>query len=69
MRRVALLAIRAYQRAVSPALPAACRFAPSCSEYGYLAIERFGLWKGGWLTARRLARCHPFHEPGYDPVP
>lgn len=69
MRRFALAGIRFYQRAVSPGQPSACRFQPSCSHYGYDAIEKHGLLHGGWLTLRRLARCHPFHQGGYDPVP
>jgi hypothetical protein len=69
MKRVALRFIAYYQRGVSPALPATCRFQPTCSNYGYEAIERYGLLRGGWLTVRRLSRCHPFHAPGYDPVP
>lgn len=69
MRRLALAGIRFYQRAASPGLPPSCRFEPSCSHYGYEAIDRHGLFKGVWLTVRRLARCHPFHEGGYDPVP
>ncbi len=69
MRRLALLGIRFYQRAVSPGVAPACRFEPSCSRYGYEAIEKHGLVRGGWLTLRRLARCHPFHTTGYDPVP
>ena len=58
-----------YRRFVSPALPAACRFYPSCSNYGLEAIDRFGPLKGVYLTTRRLLRCHPFHEGGVDPVP
>jgi putative membrane protein insertion efficiency factor len=67
--RSAILLIAAYQRLVRPALPAACRFAPSCSEYTRLAIVEHGFGRGVWLGARRLARCHPFHPGGYDPPP
>jgi putative membrane protein insertion efficiency factor len=67
MRALALLLIRAYQRLISPAFRGHCRFTPSCSEYAYEAIERHG-WKGVWLAARRLLRCHPFGASGYDPV-
>lgn len=69
MRTIALWLIRFYQRFLSPVFPAACRFEPSCSEYGYQAIERHGFFKGGWLAARRLGRCHPLNPGGYDPVP
>ncbi|MEX0786547.1 MAG: membrane protein insertion efficiency factor YidD [Dehalococcoidia bacterium] len=69
MKRLVLSAIRTYQRGISPGLPAACRFEPSCSHYGYEAIEKHGLVRGGWLMVRRLARCHPLHATGYDPVP
>ncbi|MBC7263869.1 MAG: membrane protein insertion efficiency factor YidD [Chloroflexi bacterium] len=69
MARVVLSLIRLYQRAVSPVLPTVCRFEPSCSQYGYEAIERYGLLKGGWMAIKRLARCHPLHPGGYDPVP
>lgn len=69
MRGFVMRAIRFYQRAVSPGLPPACRFEPSCSNYSHEAIEKHGLLRGGWLTMRRLARCHPFHATGYDPVP
>jgi len=69
MKRLALWAIRGYQGGLSPSLPPACRFQPSCSNYGYEAVERYGLIKGGWLLLRRLARCHPLETPRYDPVP
>ncbi len=59
----------AYRRLVSPVLPQACRFHPSCSEYALVALRRYGPLRGSWLAARRLARCHPFHEGGIDPVP
>jgi hypothetical protein len=61
--------IRLYQVTLSPLLPPACRFEPTCSRYAYQAIDRFGFFKGGWLAVRRIGRCHPFHPGGYDPVP
>lgn len=69
MKRTALALIRFYQRHLSRSLPPACRFVPSCSDYVYEAIDRYGLWKGGWLGLRRLSRCHPLNPGGYDPVP
>ena len=69
MKRLTLALIRFYQGSVSPFRPAACRFQPTCSRYGYEAIERHGVLKGGWLTLRRIGRCHPFRRGGYDPVP
>jgi hypothetical protein len=68
-RRLLATLIRGYQRFVSPALPPSCRFHPSCSQYALEAVTRYGALKGGWLAARRLARCHPFHPGGFDPVP
>lgn len=68
MRRLALAAIRGYQRWLSPALPSACRFQPTCSEYGYQAIEKYGIIKGGRMTIGRILRCNPFFPGGYDPV-
>ncbi len=65
----ALLLIRGYQRALSPLLPPSCRFHPTCSDYGYEAIARYGIFKGGWLTAWRILRCNPFGRGGFDPVP
>ena len=69
MRWLALRLIRGYQVAISPMLPPSCRYVPSCSEYGYEAIERYGFVKGGWMAARRIGRCHPFAKGGHDPVP
>ncbi len=69
MKRLLLALIRFYQRAISPGLPAACRYEPTCSRYSYEAIERYGALRGSWLGLRRLLRCHPFHRGGYDPVP
>ena len=69
IRRLLVLLVRLYQRAVSPLLPPACRFHPSCSSYAAGALERHGALRGSWLAARRLARCHPFHPGGIDPVP
>lgn len=68
MNRLALWLIRGYQQA-SAGTPPSCRFQPTCSQYGYESIERHGLARGGWLTVRRLLRCHPWHAGGYDPVP
>ncbi len=69
MKGILLVAIRAYQAGISPLLPSACRFTPSCSEYARVSIERFGAARGSWLAMRRLARCHPLGGHGPDPVP
>jgi hypothetical protein len=69
MTRVLLGLIAGYKRFISPLLPRACRFYPSCSSYAAEAIERHGPARGILLTMRRLARCHPLHPGGYDPVP
>jgi putative membrane protein insertion efficiency factor len=61
-------AVRGYQIVLSPLLPAACRFYPSCSEYTREALARYGAVRGTWMGLRRLARCHPFHSGGFDPV-
>lgn len=68
-RSLALAALRGYKRLVSPILPAACRFAPTCSEYAAEAIEKHGILRGGTLAMRRLVRCGPWHPGGFDPVP
>jgi len=67
--RFLLALIKGYQRFVSPGLPPACRYTPSCSAYAAEAIQKYGATKGSWLAARRLARCHPWGGHGYDPVP
>ncbi len=69
MKGMLLALIRLYQRLISPAFPPTCRFTPSCSQYMYEAVERYGVLRGGWLGVRRLLRCHPFHPGGHDPVP
>lgn len=69
MKTAALTLIRFYQLKISPGLPAGCRFQPTCSHYGYEAIERHGLIKGSVMTAWRLVRCNPFNKGGMDPVP
>ena len=69
MRGFLVSAIRGYQLWVSPLLPAACRYYPTCSAYAIEALERYGAVNGSWLAIRRIARCHPFQPGGYDPVP
>lgn len=68
-RWIALGLIRFYQRFISPLTPPSCIYTPTCSQFGYEAIARYGLLRGGWLTARRIARCHPWAQGGSDPVP
>lgn len=69
MRRLLVYGLRAYRFALSPWLGMHCRFYPSCSQYAIEAIESHGAGKGAWLALRRLARCHPWHSGGVDPVP
>jgi putative membrane protein insertion efficiency factor len=69
VKPLVLAIIRFYKRFISPALPSACRFEPTCSVYTYQAIEKYGVLKGGWLGVRRISRCHPLNPGGYDPVP
>ena len=64
-----LKCIRFYQLCISPYLGRNCRYTPTCSAYTYEAIEKYGVLKGTWMGIKRIARCHPFHEGGYDPVP
>lgn len=69
MKVLLLGLIHAYRILISPLFPPSCRFQPTCSQYGLEAIARHGALRGGWLTAKRIARCHPWSEGGYDPVP
>ena len=69
MRYVLKYLIRGYQLAISPLLGPRCRFYPSCSHYAIEAIETHGALRGSWLTVKRISRCHPWHEGGFDPVP
>lgn len=69
MRWLFLLPIWLYRRLISPWKPKSCRFDPTCSQYAMEAYRRHGSLRGSWLTLRRLLRCHPLCEPGYDPVP
>ena len=67
--KLLMVLVRVYQLFVSPLLPPACRFEPSCSRYAMQALREHGALRGAWLAVRRLLRCHPFHPGGYDPVP
>ena len=72
MKKVLIAMIRFYQKFISPARPASCRFIPTCSAYALQAIEKYGALRGGWLAFKRICRCHPFHRKDYDiydPVP
>lgn len=69
MSTILILIVRGYQVVLSPLLPAACRYHPTCSHYAIEAIEKHGAWRGGWLALKRIGRCHPFRAGGFDPVP
>jgi putative membrane protein insertion efficiency factor len=69
VKRPVLAMIRFYKRRISPGLPNACRFEPTCSEYSYEAIEKYGIFRGGRLALWRVLRCNPFGSSGWDPVP
>jgi putative membrane protein insertion efficiency factor len=69
MKTILLGIIRLYQTTLSQAFPPTCRFTPSCSQYSFEAIERYGALRGGWMAIKRISRCHPFNPGGYDPVP
>lgn len=69
MKVILLLLIRFYRVFLSPLKPPSCRYVPTCSEYAMIAVEKYGATKGSLLAIKRILRCHPFHEGGYDPVP
>ncbi|NLJ17065.1 MAG: membrane protein insertion efficiency factor YidD [Clostridiales bacterium] len=69
MKYLMIAIIKLYRMTLSKVLPPSCRFTPSCSEYAIIAVERFGAVKGGYLALKRIIRCNPFSEGGYDPVP
>ncbi|WP_442595641.1 membrane protein insertion efficiency factor YidD [Neobacillus sp. D3-1R] len=69
IKKVFIGLIRFYQVVISPLKPPSCRFYPTCSHYGLEAVTRFGPFKGGWLTIKRILKCHPLHPGGIDPVP
>ena len=69
MRKLLIKLIGLYRYLISPILGNNCRYYPTCSEYAQTAVERFGVFKGSWMAARRISRCHPWHEGGLDPVP
>ncbi|MEC2311221.1 membrane protein insertion efficiency factor YidD [Bacillus velezensis] len=69
MKTIMIAFIRGYQKFISPLTPPSCRFYPTCSQYGIEAVKTHGALKGGWLTLKRILKCHPFHPGGIDPVP
>lgn len=68
MQKVLIALLRGYKKFMSPFLPSACRYSPTCSEYMMQAVAKYGAVRGVWMGLKRLARCHPFHEGGFDPV-
>lgn len=69
MKRLLIGLVRVYQYAISPLLGRNCRYFPTCSDYTVEAVQKYGAMRGGWLGAKRICRCHPWHPGGYDPVP
>ena len=68
MKKIVLGMIDFYRNYISPMTPPSCRYIPTCSEYAVIAIEKYGVKKGGFMAIKRILRCHPFHKGGYDPV-
>jgi putative membrane protein insertion efficiency factor len=68
-RNLLVSVLKGYRRWISPLLPDSCIYSPTCSEYALIAVERYGVKRGGYMAFRRLLRCNPFHAGGYDPVP
>lgn len=69
MKTMLLLLVKFYRNFISPMFPPSCRYVPTCSEYALIALEKYGAARGCWLAVKRICRCHPWHEGGYDPVP
>lgn len=69
IKKLLLLMIKFYQKAISPHFPPSCRYTPTCSNYAYEAVVKYGPLKGSWMAVKRISRCHPLHPGGYDPVP
>ncbi|PWB51053.1 MAG: membrane protein insertion efficiency factor YidD [Nitrosomonadales bacterium] len=69
MTRILLFLVKAYQYLISPMLGPSCRYTPTCSEYAAQALKKYGALKGVWLSVKRVGRCHPWHDGGYDPLP
>lgn len=69
MKHLFILIIKFYQKLISPIKPPTCRFYPTCSQYGLEAFQRFGAFKGSFMTLKRIVKCQPFHPGGFDPVP
>jgi putative membrane protein insertion efficiency factor len=69
MKHILIFLVRVYRLMLSPILPPSCRYYPTCSAYALEALQKYGAVKGTWLAVRRVLRCHPWHEGGYDPVP
>ena len=69
MKKICIFMIRGYQKYISPMTGPHCKYTPTCSQYAIEALQKYGAFKGGFLACRRILRCHPFAEGGYDPVP